>query len=123
VLWLILGDWLHTLVLWCGVRLFSIWLNMVQNYWSHERRFGTRRYDDHDNAMNLGEWLPITATFSASLQNNHHHHPNFLRTSHDESEYDFGFMTVRAMHALGLVKPTPSGLQKPEGLPLQQVGI
>jgi fatty-acid desaturase len=123
VLWLILGDWLHTLVLWCGVRLFSIWLNMIQNYWAHERRFGTRRYDDEDNAMNLGEWLPVTATFSASLQNNHHHHPNFLRTSHDESEYDFGFLTVRAMKALGLVKPTASGLQKPEALPLQEVGL
>ena len=46
-------------------------------------QFGTRTYDDeHDNAMNPGERLPVTASFSASLQNNHHHYPNFLRTSH-----------------------------------------
>ena len=41
--------------------------------------------------MNIGEWLPVTATFSACLQNNHHHSPGLLRLSHEESEYDFGF--------------------------------
>jgi fatty-acid desaturase len=84
VLWLLVRDWRYALVLWCSVRVFALWINMVQNYWTHDRRFGTRTYDDeHDNAMNLGEWLPVTASFSASLQNNHHHFPNFLRTSHD----------------------------------------
>src|SRR5258708_38475305 len=97
---------------------------MVQNYWTHDRRFGTRRYaDEHDNAMNLGEWLPVTASFSASLQNNHHHFPRFLRTSHDENEYDFGLMTVRLIKAIGLVDGSSSGNQKPEGIPLQDIGF
>jgi len=27
--------------------------------------------------------------------NNHHHYPGLLRLSHDKSEYDFGFVTVK----------------------------
>jgi stearoyl-CoA desaturase (delta-9 desaturase) len=124
VLYLILRDWWFALALWVGVRLCALWLNMIQNYWSHDRRYGTRRYaDEHDNAMNVTDFLPVTASFSASLQNNHHHSPNFFRTSHDESEYDFGLMTIRAMKKLGLVNATASGIQRPEGIPLQDVGI
>jgi stearoyl-CoA desaturase (delta-9 desaturase) len=124
LLWLVVRDWRYALVLWGNVRVFALWINMVQNYWTHDRRFGTRRYDDeHDNAMNLGEWLPVTASFSASLQNNHHHFPNFLRTSHDDTEYDFGFLTVRLMKTLGLVKPTSSGRQRPEGIALSEIGL
>ncbi len=124
LLWVLVRDWRYALVLWCSVRVFALWINMVQNYWTHDRRFGTRTYDDeHDNAMNLGEWLPVTASFSASLQNNHHHFPNFLRTSHDDSEYDFGFLTVRAMKAMGLVKATPSGAQLPAGIALKEAGF
>lgn len=124
LLWLVVRDWLFALVMWCGVRVFALWINMIQNYWTHDRRFGTRRYaDEHDNAMNLGEWLPVTASFSASLQNNHHHFPNFLRTSHDSTEYDFGFMTVRVMKAMGLVKATSAGAQLPAGVALKEVGF
>ena len=25
--------------------------------------------------MNIGDWLPVIGTFSACLQNNHHHSP------------------------------------------------
>ncbi len=89
---------------------------MIQNYWTHTRDFGYRRYDDErDNAMNIGEWLPVTATFSACFQNNHHHYPNLLRLSHSDSEYDFGFLTIRAMKALGLVTATPQGRDDPGG--------
>jgi len=124
LLWLVARDVTYALVLWCSVRVFALWINMVQNYWTHNRRFGTRRYaDEHDNAMNLGEWLPVTASFSASLQNNHHHFPNFLRTSHDVAEYDFGLLTVRVMKAIGLVKPTPSGAQIPAGIGLKEIGF
>ncbi|HET7198409.1 MAG TPA: hypothetical protein VFI86_07060, partial [Burkholderiales bacterium] len=92
---------------------------MIQNYWTHDRRFGYRRYDDaRDNAMNIGEWLPVTITFSACLQNNHHHSPGLLRLSHDESEYDFGFMAVKAMKALGLVRATRNGAELPKGIAL-----
>jgi fatty-acid desaturase len=124
LLWLIVRDWGYALFLWCGVRVFALWINMIQNYWTHDRRFGTRRYsDEHDNSMNLGEWLPVTASFSASLQNNHHHFPHFLRTSHEEGEYDFGFLTVRFFKMLGLVEASSIGGQKPEGISLQGVGF
>jgi len=42
-----------------GMRIFALWVNMIQNYWTHTREFGYRRYDDDDNAMNIGEWLPV----------------------------------------------------------------
>ncbi len=106
-------------VIWLGFRLFALWINMIQNYWTHDRRFGYRRYhDEHDNAMNIGEWLPVTATFSACLQNNHHHSPGFLRLSHEEWEYDLGFTAVRVMKALGLVRATSKGATLPKDVPL-----
>ena len=118
LLWQLVGDVRFAAVIWGVFRVFAIWINMIQNYWTHDRRFGYRRYDDRDNAMNIGEWLPVTATFSACLQNNHHHSPGMLRLSHDESEYDFGFLTVRAMKALGLVRATEKGARIPQDAPL-----
>jgi sn-1 stearoyl-lipid 9-desaturase len=121
---LVTRNWLYSVVLWASVRVFALWINMIQNYWTHDRRFGTRRYDDErDNAMNLDEWLPVTASFSASLQNNHHHFPHFLRTSHADDEYDFGLMTVRLLKRIGLVKASPSGAQLPEGVKLTHIGF
>lgn len=124
ILWLAVGDWKYACLLWWSVRIFALWINMIQNYWTHDRRFGKRRYHDaHDNAMNLGEWLPVTASFSASLQNNHHHFPHFARTSHRDNEYDFGLLTVKVMKRLGLVKPSHSGAQLPEGIELAELGL
>jgi fatty-acid desaturase len=118
VIWGLLRDWKYSLVLWLGIRVFALWVNLIQNYWTHDRRFGSRRYDDPgDNAMNIGEWLPVMATFSACFQNNHHHYPHLLRLSHSPKEFDFGFMTVKAMAALGLVKSTKTGCVKPADLP------
>jgi fatty-acid desaturase len=119
LLWLIVGDLRFAAAMWVMFRVFALWINMIQNYWTHDRRFGYRRYDDErDNAMNIGEWLPVTATFSACLQNNHHHSPGLLRLSHEEWEYDFGFMAVRAMKALGLVRATEKGATLPKDVPL-----
>jgi fatty-acid desaturase len=118
LLWKLVGDLKFALVMWLGMRVFALWVNMIQNYWTHTRTFGYRRYDDDDNAMNIGEWLPVTATFSACLQNNHHHYPGLLRLSHDKSEYDFGFLTVKAMKSLGLVKASATGAQLPKDVPL-----
>jgi fatty-acid desaturase len=117
-------DWKFALALWLGVRVIALWVNMIQNYWSHDRRFGSRIYpDEGDNAMNLPEWLPVTATFSACLQNNHHHYPSFLRTSHDPEQYDFGLITVRWLKKLGLVKATRAGARLPAGVALDEVGF
>jgi len=124
LLWLVVRDWTYALALWVSVRVVGLWTNMVQNFWTHDRRFGTRRYDDaDDNAMNIGDWLPVTATFSACWQNNHHHYPHLLRLSHDPAEYDLGFLTVRAMKALGLVAPSRTGAQLPKDLPLKDLGL
>lgn len=117
LLWIIVRDLRFTLVMWLGMRVFALWVNMIQNYWTHTRIYGYRRYEDEqDNAMNIGEWFPVTATFSACLQNNHHHYPSLLRLSHDESEYDFGFVTVKVMNAVGLVSATSRGMTLPTGV-------
>jgi len=117
-------DVRFAIVLWVGMRLFALWVNMVQNYWTHTRTFGYRRYDDaHDNAMNIGDWLPVTATFSACYQNNHHHYPALLRLSHVMTEYDFGFMTVQAMKRLGLVKATAQGIAPPSSFPMADLNF
>lgn len=116
-LWWFVRDWKYAFGVWLGVRVFALWVNMVQNYWTHDRRFGTRHYDDaDDNAMNIGEWFPVTATFSACWQNNHHHHPGFMRTTLHRTEYDFGLATVRVMGALELVHPSPTGRIVPKGM-------
>jgi fatty-acid desaturase len=116
--WALVRDWKFALVLWAAIRVFALWVNLIQNYWTHDRRFGSRRYDDPgDNAMNIGEWLPVMATFSACLQNNHHHYPHLLRLSHDPEEFDFGFTTVKVMAVLGLVKPSKTGNVRPADLP------
>jgi fatty-acid desaturase len=119
LLWLLVRDLKFALVMWVGLRIFALWVNMIQNYWTHTREFGYRRYaDEHDNAMNIGEWFPVTATFSACLQNNHHHYPRLLRLSHVESEYDFGFATVKLMKSLGLVEATKLGAYVPKDMQL-----
>jgi len=124
VLWLLVRDWTYALALWVSVRVVGLWVNMVQNFWTHDRRFGVRRYDDaDDNAMNIGDWLPVTATLSACWQNNHHHYPHLLRLSHDPAEYDFGFLTVRFMKALGLVRASRTGAQLPKDVPLRDLGF
>jgi stearoyl-CoA desaturase (delta-9 desaturase) len=119
LLWLLVGDLRFGAAMWVLFRVFALWINMIQNYWTHDRRFGYRRYaDERDNAMNIGDWLPVTITFSACLQNNHHHTPGLLRLSHADSEYDFGFAAVKAMKALGLVQATRSGATLPRDVPL-----
>ena len=124
LLWMLVGDVRFAAVVWGMFRVFTIWINMIQNYWTHTRTFGYRRYhDEHDNAMNIGEWLPVTATFSACLQNNHHHSPRLLRLSHDESEYDFGFTIAKLIKTLGLVEPTPRGAEIPKDCPLTSLNF
>jgi fatty-acid desaturase len=124
LLWLLVRDLRFATVMWLVFRIFALWINMIQNYWTHDRRFGYRRYDDErDNAMNIGEWLPVTATFSACLQNNHHHSPGLLRLSHEESEYDLGFAAVKVMKALGLVRATDRGAELPREIALASLNF
>src|SRR5262245_16501704 len=124
LLWLFVRDWTFAIGVWLGVRIFALWVNMVQNYWTHDRRWGSRRYDvATDNAMNIGDWLPVMPTFSAGWQNNHHRYPHLLRTSHHPAEFDFGYITVRAMNAMGLVKGSKTGTHRPPDLALAEVTL
>ena len=60
LLWLLVRDLRFTIVVWLGFRVFALWVNMIQNYWTHTRSYGYRRYkDEHDNAMNIGESFPV----------------------------------------------------------------
>ncbi len=43
---LLVGDLKFALIMWVGLRIFALWVNMIQNYWTHTRTFGYRRYDD-----------------------------------------------------------------------------
>jgi stearoyl-CoA desaturase (delta-9 desaturase) len=117
LLWFV-HSWAYAVTVWLGTRIFAIWVNMVQNYWTHDKRWGYRRYEDADNAMNIGDWLPVMATFSACLQNNHHHLPSLLRLSHDDAEFDFGYTTVKFMRRLGLVTATKKGTELSPEIPL-----
>ncbi len=124
LLCLIARSLTFAVVMWVGMRIFALWVNMIQNYWTHTPGFGYRPYPyDNDNAANIGEWLPVTATFSACLQNNHHHSAGMLRLSHDKSEYDFGFLTVKAMKFLGLVRATETGMKIPKDASLEALGF
>jgi len=124
LLWVLVGDLAFAAAMWIVFRVFALWINMVQNYWTHDRRFGYRRYEDEgDNAMNIGELLPVVITFSACLQNNHHHSPGLLRLSHDESEHDFGLAAVKVMKALGLVRPTSTGAELPGDVALASLDL
>ena len=123
ILYLLVRDWLYALALWISVRLFLMWGFLVINYWSHDRRFGARRYEEDDESVNLDSWIAIVGTFSGSWHNNHHHAPHFLRLSHDDSEFDFGFMTVRWLKRLGVVNASSSGAHIPPGSPLKEVGL
>jgi fatty-acid desaturase len=122
--WLLVRDWKYALGLWISVRIIGLWGYMIINYWSHDRRFGPRRYDEDDNdSVNITSWLPVTTTFSACWHNNHHHSPHLLRMTHDERDYDFGLLTVRACKKLGLVKATSTGTRIPPDIPLREIGL
>jgi stearoyl-CoA desaturase (delta-9 desaturase) len=121
--WWLVGDWRLALVLWVGIRAIASYVHWIQNFWAHDRRFGTRRHADDDNAMNITHWLPVLLSFSACLQNNHHHAPRFIRLSHSNDEPDWGFVTLRWLYKLGVVTPTEAGLKIPEGADLTEVGL
>jgi len=44
----LVGDWRFAVAIWLG-RAFCAVVNMIQNYWTHDRRYGYRRYEDGDN--------------------------------------------------------------------------
>ena len=43
--------------------------------------------------------------------------------THDEREYDFDLMTVRAFKKLGLVHATSTGTRLPPDIPLREIGF
>jgi len=124
LLWLVVRNWVYAFALWASVRCFALWVTMILNYWTHDRRFGTRPYTaDRTNAVNIEDWLVVTATFSGCLQNNHHHHPNLARMTHHDSEYDFGLHVARLLRRLGLLEPSVTGVRLPPDVPLAELGL
>lgn len=122
VFWLT-RDWRYAFGLWISLRFIALWGYLVINYWCHDRRFGQRRYDDDNDTVNLDGWLEVTATFSGSLHNNHHHAPWFLRLSHDPMEHDFGLAVLRWLNKCGVVQPSISGSRLPSGVLVRDAGI
>jgi stearoyl-CoA desaturase (delta-9 desaturase) len=110
-LWLLSRDWRYALLLWVCVRSFGLYVNMIQNYWCHDRRFGFRSYDTGDNSVNIKEWLPLVLSFGNSLHNNHHLRPRLARLSHRTDEFDFGFAVIRLLEAAGLARGVRAGGQ------------
>ena len=123
ILFLLVRDWIYALALWISVRLISLWAYLIINYWSHDRRFGPRRYDDDNDSVNLTGWIAIVGSFSGSWHNNHHHWPHLARMTHDESEFDFGLMSVRWLKRLGVVDASSTGAHIPAEIPLKQLGL
>ena len=39
LLWLLVRDLKFALVMWVGLRIFALWVNMIQNYWTHTRTY------------------------------------------------------------------------------------
>ena len=54
LLWLLVGDLPFAAVIWLTFRVFALWINMIQNYWTHDRqlrippvRRRARQRDEH----------------------------------------------------------------------------
>jgi len=64
LLWKLVGSLKFAGVMWVGIRIFSVWVNMIQTIGPTLEHLDYRRlYDEEDNAMNIGEWLPVTGDF------------------------------------------------------------
>lgn len=61
------------------MRAFGLYVNLIQNYWRHDRQFGERAYETGDNSLNIKERLPLILSFGNSLHNNHHRRPGRAR--------------------------------------------
>src|SRR5260221_11261525 len=79
VLWKLVASLKFALVMWLGIRIFYLWVNMIQNYWTHTRTFGYRRYHaENDNGLHIWAGLPVTANLCACPPNNYHPHSGTL---------------------------------------------
>jgi len=81
------------------IRIFAVWVNMIQNYWSPTRNWILRM------TMRRNAITSVSATgnghLSACLARYHHHYPGLLRLSHDQSEYDLDFAVQSLNISLG----------------------
>ena len=101
LLWLFVRDWPFAIGVWLGTRVFALWVNMVQNYWTHDRRWGTRRYETADDSRN--NWLLGLLTLGEGWHNNHHHYCASARQGFRWWEIDVTYYLLRALAAVGVV--------------------
>jgi len=114
----LVGDLKFALVMWVGIRIFALWVNMIQNYWTHTRNFGYRRYNDEDdNAMNIGEWLPVTATLALACKIITPLSRSFA-TQPRTIGIRLWICNCQIMKYFGLVKATTRGADLPNDVPL-----
>ena len=76
-----------------------------------------------DNAMNIGDWLPVMATFSACWQNNDHHYAHLLRPLTIRPNSTSATSRCESWSALGLVKPSKTGTNKPSDVALAEIAL
>ena len=70
------------------------------NWWAH--RFGYRNYNVDNTSKNI---MPIDPIFwGESYHNNHHQHPGNPNNADKWFELDMGYLAMRGMHALRIIK-------------------
>jgi fatty-acid desaturase len=79
------------------VGLHSTWLvNSATHMW------GSRRFEVKDDSKN--SWWVALLTFGEGWHNNHHAHPTSARHGLAWYEFDFSWLTIKLMRAVGLAK-------------------
>ena len=104
ILYLLLYTWLATA--WWMYLFLPVTIAMatiqgaVVNWWAH--RFGYRNFRTGNESRNI---LPVDLFFlGEAYHNNHHRHPGRPKTSFRWFELDTGYLMMRALHAIGIIK-------------------
>ncbi|WP_200893983.1 acyl-CoA desaturase [Xanthomonas sp. MUS 060] len=117
-----LGQWLHRHVPQLGtdgsqLLVWGFFVSTVALFHatftinSLAHRFGSRRFDTHDDSRN-NLWLALL-TLGEGWHNNHHHFPGAARQGFRWWEVDATWYGLKAMAWIGLIrelKPVPTGL-------------
>ncbi len=72
----------------------------VVNWWAH--RFGYENYAMDNTSKNI---LPVDVLFwGEAYHNNHHRHPSTPNNAHRWFEFDMGFMAMRLLHRMRIIR-------------------
>lgn len=114
-----LAPQLHTsgaqLLVWGFVISTVVLFHATVTINSLAHRFGTHRFDTHDNSRN-NLWLALL-TFGEGWHNNHHFYPGSVRQGFRWWELDLTWYGLRLMAALGMIhhlRPVPAWVAERE---------